>query len=355
MIQIPIQPIDSLAEKTFGDKDLKGKICLSPFVQIAISGGGKVRLCGCYDWMPQNIGNLYENKIEDLLASPTAQKIRQSIIDGTYSYCNEKTCNLIRNDLLNTTDTLPDSVKWQIEDSSRYSIPREITIAGDITCNLSCPSCRTRVYKIGKEEEQKQASLSKSLRENLFSNPTDREINITLSTSGELFASPFLLDFLEGISVKDFPNLGLRIQTNGLLAQKNWYKIQHFEHNIRQITVTIDASEKETYEKLRRGGRWKDIQAAMLWLQKKKKEIGTNLYTRMVIQKDNFRQMEDFYHMSKKFDADKVEYSRISDWKTMTPEEFFEVDVLNPDNQYYNEAKEMYERVNSFSDTLIYG
>ena len=164
MKQIPIQKIETLSEIKFADKRLAGKICLSPFVQIAINLAGKVRLCGCADWMPTTIGNLYENKLEDLLSSPLAQKIKKSITDGSYSYCNENTCGIIRNNLLNTIDDVPDSVKVQIEDVSKYIMPREIFIAGDITCNLSCPSCRKQVLKPSKELQKKNLLMMQLLK-----------------------------------------------------------------------------------------------------------------------------------------------------------------------------------------------
>ena len=79
----------------FPIKQFQGQYCLSPFVMIEVTLNGDVRMCGCGDWMPITIGNLTQNTLKEILSSYLAQKIRQSIIDGSYVYCNEKLCGVI--------------------------------------------------------------------------------------------------------------------------------------------------------------------------------------------------------------------------------------------------------------------
>jgi hypothetical protein len=173
-------------------------------VSIAIDINGDVVLCGCLGWMPTTIGNLFQTTLQDLLQSALAQDIRQSIIDGSYEYCNEKTCGIINNNQLNSIDTVPINVVPLLKDSKEFILPYEIVIAGDLTCNLSCPSCRTRVIKQSPDQIEKQQQLGKILSQNIFTTPTDQKINLTLSTSGELFASTMLLNFVSSI---DFDKL----------------------------------------------------------------------------------------------------------------------------------------------------
>jgi len=328
---------------------------LSPFVSVAITLKGDIRLCGCANWMPTTVGNIFETPMHELLKSSLSKEIRQSIIDGTYTFCDESTCGIIRNDFLNSIDDLLPSVAWQVQDADRYLMPGEIFISGDLTCNLSCPSCRTKVIKLTDEQKKEQEKYIETFRKNIFSQPTDQEINITLSTTGELFASNFLLKFVSGISLEQFPNVNLSIQTNGLLCEQNWHKLEKFQNRVRQITVTIDAAQADTYEKLRRGGKWSDLLKSMSWLQQQKKQNGMKMYTRMVVQKDNFKQMEDFYKLSKSFDADQVEYARITDWKVMTPKDFFEIDVQNPKHVMHNDYLKSWETVRHYKDAISFG
>ena len=81
-------PVIRKQQIIFPDKSLQGKYCLSPFVMIEVGLNGDVRMCGCGSWMPAVVGNLTESTLTEILSSELAQKIRQSIIDGTYHYCN---------------------------------------------------------------------------------------------------------------------------------------------------------------------------------------------------------------------------------------------------------------------------
>lgn len=348
-----IQRPAGAVEVKFDSKQLSGQYCLTPFISISIGTDGQVGLCNCDAWMPTKIGNILESTLEELLSSELARRIRGTIIDGTYQYCNEQTCGVLRNNGLNLEHTLPQAVAWQIKDAGRFIIPYEIYLAGDLTCNLSCPSCRTRVIKVDAEEIEKQNKIGEKLRQNLLSRPTKEPITLTLSTSGELFASPMLLRFLSGIAKHDFPNLKLNIQTNGLLCEKNWHRLNELQDSVVKITVTIDACQPDTYEKLRRGGKWDDIVAAMQWLKNKRQENHMRLHTRMVVQKDNYMEIEDFYNFSKQFNATRVEYSRISDWGTY--KNFQDIDVLNPQHADYPKAKAMLDRVLEKRDAVSWG
>ncbi len=282
-----------------------------------------------------------------------AQTIRQSIIDGSYDYCNEKQCGIIRHNQLNDRDNLPPKVHWQIEDSNRFITPYEIVLAGDITCNLSCPSCRTSVIKSNDEFKEKQEQLGDIMRKHLFSKPTNDKINLTVSTSGEVFASPMLLRFISNINANDFPNLTLTLQTNGLLAPKFWHKLNNMQNKVNKTTVTVDAARPETYKKLRRGGAWKDIVAALSWFKNKKHETGMKFHTRIVVQRDNIDQLDEFYHFSKQFDVDIVEYGRIGDWHTM--DNFHEIDVLDSSHPKYREARQAMDQVLQYQDAMAWG
>jgi MoaA/NifB/PqqE/SkfB family radical SAM enzyme len=303
--------------------------------------------------MPTVIGNIFKSPITEILSGNVAKTLRQSIIDGSYEYCNENACGIIRHNQLNDRDALPPKVSWQIKDSSRFVTPYEIVLAGDKTCNLSCPSCRTSVFKSNDEFKEKQEQLGELLRKNLFSQPTDDAISLTVSTTGEVFASPLLLRFVSSIDVNSFPNLELTLQTNGLLAPEFWHKLGNMQHKVKKTTVTVDASRPETYEKLRRGGAWKDIVFALNWFKNKKSETGMKLNTRIVVQVDNINQLDEFYHFSKQFDVDVVEYCRIGDWGKMT--NFHEVDALDINHPRYHEAKQALDQVLQYQDTMAWG
>jgi len=333
-------PIRLQHETIFPNKDLLGKYCLSPFVMIEVGLNGEVRLCGCAAWMPTSIGNLTKNTLEEILSSPLAQRIRQSIIDGTYQYCNEQHCGVMANGELNTIDTVPDNVKNLITNSELFEIPHWISVQGDKVCNLSCPSCRTHVIKPKQNEIKEREQIGKIISDNLFSQPTDKKIVMHTSGSGEIFASPLLMNLLSSISLDRLPNFQLCIQSNGLMAKKNWHRISHLESAIQHVMISIDAATKETYEVVRRGGTWKQLTSAMKFLQNKKHELGFSFRTRMVVQNRNYQEIQQFYDFCKSYDVDRIEYSKITDWDTWSKQEFMEHDVFDPAHPNYAAVKE---------------
>jgi sulfatase maturation enzyme AslB (radical SAM superfamily) len=343
-----VQPIK------FQSKNFIGKYCLNPFISATIGIRGDVFLCGCFSWMPTSIGNLFQTTLQDLLDSALAQDIRQSVINGSYEYCNEKTCGIINNNQLGSIDTVPSNVTPLLENSKKFILPYEIVIAGDLTCNLSCPSCRTGVIKQSPDQIEKQQQLGKILSQNIFTTPTDQKINLMLSTSGELFASAMLLNFVSSIDFDKFPNVTLKVQTNGLLCEKNWHKLGTAQSKVKHLTITFDAARPKTYEILRRGGTWTELEAAMKFLSNLKRDTGMIFHTRMVVQQQNYQEILEFYNFSLKYGADQVEFVRLTDWATYGSN-FAMQDVLDCNHPEFLQAQEMIKQVSTLPHTWLAG
>ncbi len=341
--------------KRFEHKHFQGQICLSPFVSIEVDVNGHVRLCGCQPWMPTTIGNVFEQSIQELLASPLAQEIRHSIIDGSYVFCDETKCGIIANNALNSQDNLPPAVEWQTQDASRWQLPHEIFIAGDLTCNLSCPSCRTHVIASSDQDIERQNQLGELLRLNLFSHPTTQSIRLHVSTSGEIFASARLLAFVSSISTAAFPNLRLHIQTNGLLMPARWSRLGDMCSQVDKITITVDAAKADTYEKLRRGGSWSAMIQSLAWARDHCDQNQILLHLRMVVQNDNWSQMQEFYDMAMLYNADQVEYSRISNWGTFTAQQFGSVDVFDKNHVDHAQASASLVNIRQLPKVFVSG
>ncbi len=328
---------------------------MSPFVMIEVTLNGDVRMCGCGAWMPATIGNLTKTTLQDMLASDLAQKIRHSIVDGSYVYCNEKFCGVITNNVLNTIDTVPLNIAALFDDVSKFIMPHHISVQGDETCNLSCPSCRTQVKKTPPDQQQAQELVGKLISDNLFSQATDQKIKLEVSGTGEVFASPMLMNFINSIDPNKFPQLELDIGTNGLMCEQNWHRLGTVQQSVKKITVSIDAATARTYEKIRRGGVWQNLLDAMKFLQNKKHTQGISLHTRMIVQQQNYLEMESFYQLCQQFDVDVVEYSRLQSWGTWSRSEFVSHDVFDPAHPEHQSAQTEIARVKQLSSTWFAG
>jgi wyosine [tRNA(Phe)-imidazoG37] synthetase (radical SAM superfamily) len=336
-------------------KQLRGKVCLSPYVSIQVGTTGDVSLCGCSSWMPSTVGNLFEQSIHDILSNADSVAIRQSMSQGTFEYCNQDQCGILQQNALNEIESLEPRLQRLVSDSSLYEIPHEIFLAGDATCNLSCPSCRKNIIKNSEQKHENNVALGKRLYDNIFSTPTDKTIRLHVSTSGEIFASPILLSFVNSISPTDFPGLELCIQTNGLLMEKHWHKLGAMQDRVSKITITTDAAQKSTYEKLRRGGKWDDIQQALMWISKKKQQTNMSLHLRMVAQYDNYLEMADFYQQSDALGTDVIEYSKIDNRGTYTSSEFAQHDVFSPLHPEYKHAQDKLDSIKHLPKVFLSG
>jgi MoaA/NifB/PqqE/SkfB family radical SAM enzyme len=342
----------------FPNKDYHDKTCLEPFETIHITMPGEIFLCGCPGWLPTPVGNIFKNRLDEIIKSKTSRDIQTSMTNGSFSYCNEKVCGVIKNNQLIPKKKLGDQDLNRIEEhlkKNNFVYPKRIFFSGDLTCNLSCPSCRKKIIKLSDSEITLQKKLISLLKDNLFFSPTDAKIYLYLSTSGELFASELLLDMVSSIKVSDFPNLKLEIQTNGLLCKKRWHRLGELSDKVDLVLISIDAATKDTYEKLRRGGDWQNLMENLSWLKEKKNKDNFRLVTRMVVQDSNYTEMSNFYELSKSYSADTVHYNRITDWGTYTKEEFNSVDVFSNDHPFRELALKELEKIKKLKDIFIIG
>ena len=79
------------------------------------------------------------------------------------------------------------------------------------------------------------------------------------------------------------------------------------------------------------------------------------LHLRMVVQRDNFDEIELFYKQAKSIGADVVEYSRLTDWGTYTPQEFAIHDVFDQSHPQFNHAQQYLNTIKNHADVFLCG
>lgn len=348
-------PIINQTVKKFADKNLKGLMCPDPFNGISISTQGDVSMCSCQMWHPTVIGNVFDSSIEEMLNSELAHDIRNSIRQGTYEYCDESRCGIMINNKLIPVNDLRDYDLKKFTDQSLVDIPRYVYIAGDKTCNLSCPSCRTSIINNDDEQDQKNKTVMNMILEQVFGNYDSRPVTVYLSSEGEVFASRSMLSFLEQFPLDRYPKLELFLQSNGLMIKNRWHRINHLANNIYRLSITADSHRADTYEKLRRGGKFDKLVENLDFVKELRKQYSFEFSLRMVIQKDNVDELEDFYHFAMQYDCTEVEYMRLLDWKTYPRSTFKQLDVLDPQHELYaGTIKKLAELKEKYKNILFY-
>jgi len=298
--------------KFIGDDNgyLKQFVCPLPFERFEIGPAGDVLVC-CGHWLPTSIGNFLKDSVEGILNSPKAQKIRESMTDGSYKYCNHLECaHMIQG-------TLPLQEELERQETKRAVANQDFHVAGidyltfgfDQTCNLSCPSCRTHriVEKVSASIEKARAVEEKLV--DLLPNVRTLHIN----PAGEMLASKPSRKLLELINDERCPDLRLDIISNGtLFTEEEWNKFPGIHNKVRSIRISIDAARKETFEKLRRLGRYEPFVENMRFLSKLR-ATGTipQLKFSFTYQRDNFREMPEFVDFCLSMNCDFAIFERL--------------------------------------------
>jgi radical SAM protein with 4Fe4S-binding SPASM domain len=105
------------------------------------------------------------------------------------------------------------------------------------------------------------------------------------------------------------PNASLYLTTNGsLLTSDNIEKILSKKY-IKRIGVSVDAGNKETYEQIRKGGKWDTLlhNLSMIIERKKQQRVNTPvILTNFVIMKSNFKELPQYIKKMGKLGVDVI-------------------------------------------------
>ena len=292
-------------------------ICSKPFDTVLIDKTGSCYACECTAWLPQSIGNLQLQSLEQILNSDMRQHLQESVSDGTYRYCNEHQCPYVKDmrPYRKTTNDI-EHIRLGIDDS----------------CNLRCPSCRKgmifhkegRAYNLG-------IKLADRINEWLYnySNP----INVHIGSDGDPFASHVYRHFMKHTPVRE--NIKYSLLTNGLMLRDFHASIPHVINNMAELGVSIDGASSDTYEKLRLGGKWDKIMDALDFISVLKQEHNFQFSLHMVVQQENWHEMESMLDLAHRHNADRVYFNKIEDWNT-------DIDF---DSQTFMESEEFKESI----------
>jgi len=313
-----------------GSAPLAGKFCPSPFRQIDLYETGKVYAC-CPTWLPTPMGNVNHQQVMSLWNNKTMQRIRESIYDGSFRYCRHDLCPHIQGGTLPTIEEYEENAELgEVVRERRVtmeSLPTFVNMCNDQSCNLYCPSCRTvRIQHTSGSGYENSRKLQSLLLDPMLSEPTDRHFTLSITGTGDPFASRAFRELLYSLDGTKFPNMSINLQTNGvLLTPRNWQRMKSIHRNIATIIISFDAATEPTYNVTRRGGHWQQL----LKNCENLKELRLNGEVRhlrldYVVQRENYREMGAFVDLAESFSADSVVFSRLMDWGTWPRKEYLD-------------------------------
>jgi len=298
------------------------EFCPVPFENFEVLWNGDVYLC-CSAWVPFPIGNLKKQTARSIWNSQTAAAIRKSVLDGDYRFCDLEYCAYFKSGALPEKGAVEDPYLREVIRSGITRLargPARLTLDIDRTCNLCCPSCRTAPFMLKGGDYREALLMQNKLRDELLG-----DIRLmTVSGSGDPFASKLHMELLAGLDYRQYPKLKIQIMTNGLLfTPDNWIKISRAHRLVKNVIVSIDAATPETYRTVRRGGDFGVLVKNLGFISGLRKAGRLDrLEFHFVVQLANYLEMKDFVALGRTFGADLVSFSRLCNWGTFTPEEF---------------------------------
>jgi MoaA/NifB/PqqE/SkfB family radical SAM enzyme len=234
------------------------------------------------------------------LRSDMVHLLQGSVSDGTYRYCNEHQCPHVL------------SLRPHEKAPGEQHV-KNIRLAIDDSCNLRCPSCRTKmIFHTEGSRYRTGIALANSINDWLQT--VEHDLMVHIGSDGDPFASHVYRHFMTNTPVK--PNLNYSLLTNGLMFKEFHTKIPHVMQNLSKLGVSIDGATKQTYEQLRLGGKWDKIMEALECMSELKKKNNFYFALHMVVQQDNWHEMEIMLGLAESLGADRMYFNKIEDWNT---------------------------------------
>jgi hypothetical protein len=311
-------------------------ICTTPFRYTDVFDD-KQYLC-CPGWLDVDISQ--GKSIRENFNSDKAQYIRESILDGSYKYCDENQCphlSALTQDKLDKR-FVPKNDST-IKDFNLISEIESVGFSFDRSCNLQCPSCRVDLINyLGKERKSVDIKLEE----------LDNEISKTvkrmyITGTADPFYSKSFRQFLINFEPSNYPMMeSIHIHTNGILwTEQLWNRMDGIHPFVKSCEISIDAASKNTYEKeVRIGGDWEVLMKQLKFIV----NIPTinHFSFSFVVQDKNYKEMYDFYKLITDLTdginkSISIFFNHIVNWGTYTEEEFLIRDVANKSNELHSD------------------
>ena len=211
---------------------MKEKVCRHGLNDIWVNENtGNVRMCG---WSNYFIGSLVENSIEEIWNGELAEEFRNSMLDGSYRYCNSSKCPYCANEQL---DEL--MVDYKVPE-----YPEFCSVSYQLQCNYKCKFCRSDYYKPCDCERDNYSKIEKEIIKLLPHLKT-----LSSNGAGEFFCSDSIIKVLTSEKLSE--KLKISIESNGsLFNRENWNKIKFLGNHELAVAITVHSFEEKTYQYL---------------------------------------------------------------------------------------------------------
>lgn len=320
------------------------KFCSRPFKEINILPVGNVSIC-CPHFLPEFVGNVKAQGVSAIVNSKRSIRVRKSILEGKFTYCNWTKCPVIKSGQLPERHAVREPA---MQDAIRANDgiiddPRNLVVAYDSTCNLWCPSCRDkRITEKGHQFDEIMRITNEVVLPIL---PRLRTLQMNLY--GDIFTSRSCRHILNSVDPDRFPDLKLRFTTNGVLfTEQEWEKFPNIHRMVQSIEVSVDATTKPTYDKIRLGGNFEKLSRNLQFIAGlRRSRVITEFKLAFVVQRENFREMRNFVNWGEELGCDLVLFGVVQDWGSFGRSVYDGHAVHLPTHPLYPEYRRLAEQI----------
>lgn len=287
----------------------QGMFCNSPFEYCYVDGVGDAYLC-CPGAVPTIVGNLVDSAWDGVWNSPVSQQVRASIHEGTFHFCKSEHCPYYELGIrLSPPEKQLDPIYKRITSEKTTHMqrgPREVVIAYDPTCNLSCPYCRLQHISASGTAFDKARIIHERVWESALGDCT----KLTIAGDGDPFASRLYRKALQEYDASKYPQMRIHLVTNGLmLTPQMWESVAAAHGAIYWINVSINAATPETFAINQRGGDWEKLLQNLEFISGIRRRNEIECFTvSFIVQANNFREMRAFVELGRRYKVDKINF-----------------------------------------------
>ena len=277
------------------DKKINSILCHAPFISMNFEQNGNVSAC-CLN-RDRPMGTYPENSISEMWFGPKARQLRNTIRKNILP----KTCSQCRFELLfseNYTAMYSLQYDWLAEESypekfeSIPIMPKIMEFELSNECNLECIMCNGHFSSAIRKNKESLPPL-KSPYDEMFVKQLEMFIP-HLEKANFLGGEPFLIDQyyqIWALIVKLKPDIKVSITTNGTILTK---KVKKVLGNLNaSIIISIDAFDKETYEKIRINANYNKVRQNLYYFIGYTKQKNTDLTIAVCPMQQNWKMIPD--------------------------------------------------------------
>lgn len=275
-------------------------ICLRPFYALLLSIRGDVSVC-CAAWSKRPIGNTKRKSLIEIWNDAPIRDMRQMMLEGKWEKICRPSCPYIMKYRLSGEATpIAEADPFAITEDILAAVrsgsttvpygPTWMSLANSTVCNIDCIMCGSKHHK---DDTELIKRVSGEVKELL---PGMRELFMT--GNGDAFARPDTRELLFNIDSARYPDLKINLLTNGLLLPKYWDRIKNL--NFGYLDMSVDAATPETYERIRRGGKWQDLMRTFETVSADRDRFSW-ITINMTVMRENYREIPLFVELASRY------------------------------------------------------